>query len=195
MSNPKFEITDIAHEKYPFLHRIRALRDIGEEVKAGDLGGFVEREDNLSFASRDDSWIFNDAIAAGRSRVSRNSILRDRAIVCGSASISYGTEMTGDSRVEDSAVACGAMLLHHARISGNGIVTPSPDTNMAPSIGDNCSVYGKVEGGVILAGSIVVINDETISNNTLDRLLINNQKRIIIRDPSRDELTPYHQEG
>ena len=38
--NTKYEITDIAHEKYPFLHRIRALRDIGSEVKAGDLGGF-----------------------------------------------------------------------------------------------------------------------------------------------------------
>ena len=31
--NTKYEITDIAHEKYPFLHRIRALRDIGSEVK------------------------------------------------------------------------------------------------------------------------------------------------------------------
>lgn len=41
-SNKKYEITDIAHETYPFLHRIRALRDIGENVKAGDLGGFVE---------------------------------------------------------------------------------------------------------------------------------------------------------
>ena len=36
MSNQKYEITDIAHEKYPFLHRIRALRDIGDRVKAGD---------------------------------------------------------------------------------------------------------------------------------------------------------------
>ncbi len=39
MTNQKFEITDIAHEKYPFLHRIRALRDVGAAVKAGDLGG------------------------------------------------------------------------------------------------------------------------------------------------------------
>ena len=39
MSNIKYEITDIAHEKYPFLHRIRALQDIGSEIKAGDLGG------------------------------------------------------------------------------------------------------------------------------------------------------------
>ena len=27
MPNQKYEITDIAHEQYPFLHRIRALRD------------------------------------------------------------------------------------------------------------------------------------------------------------------------
>ena len=57
MSNQKFEITDISHEKYPFLHRIRALRDIGSKVKTGDLGGFVERESNLSFALGDDAWI------------------------------------------------------------------------------------------------------------------------------------------
>ena len=42
--NSKYEITNIPHEKYPFLHRIRALRDIGYDVKAGDLGGFVEGE-------------------------------------------------------------------------------------------------------------------------------------------------------
>ena len=46
-SNQKYEITDIAHEKYPFLHRIRALRDIRPDIKAGDLGGFVEGEHNL----------------------------------------------------------------------------------------------------------------------------------------------------
>lgn len=49
MNNEKYEITDIAHEKYPFLHRIRALRDIRPGVRAGDLGGFVESEHNLSF--------------------------------------------------------------------------------------------------------------------------------------------------
>ena len=65
VANQKYEITDIAHEKYPFLHRIRALRDIGSDVKAGDMGGFVESESNLSFEQGDDAWIFDDAIAAG----------------------------------------------------------------------------------------------------------------------------------
>ncbi|MBQ9348072.1 MAG: hypothetical protein IJT94_12175 [Oscillibacter sp.] len=47
--NEKYEITDYAHPDKPKLHRILALRDIGQDVKAGDLGGYVENEDNLSY--------------------------------------------------------------------------------------------------------------------------------------------------
>lgn len=65
ISNQKYEITDIAHEEYPFLHRIRALRDICGEICAGDIGGFVESESNLSAEPGDCAWIFDDAIAAG----------------------------------------------------------------------------------------------------------------------------------
>ena len=56
--NQKYEITDIAHETYPFLHRIRALQDIGDWAKAGDLGGFVESESNLAVDPEDAAWIF-----------------------------------------------------------------------------------------------------------------------------------------
>lgn len=52
----KYEITDIVHEAYPFLHRIRALRDVGDQVKAGDLGGFVESESNLETDPSDGAW-------------------------------------------------------------------------------------------------------------------------------------------
>ena len=77
--NDKFVVTDIPHEKYPFLHRIRALRDIGGDVKKGDLGGFVEGEYNLSFEEGDEAWIYDDAIAAGSSVIDLGSQLRDRA--------------------------------------------------------------------------------------------------------------------
>lgn len=33
-----------------------ALRDIGENVKAGDLGGFVEGEHNLETELSDSAW-------------------------------------------------------------------------------------------------------------------------------------------
>ena len=47
----KFEFTDETkqNEGGITLHRIRAIRDFGD-VKAGDLGGWIEREGNLSVA-------------------------------------------------------------------------------------------------------------------------------------------------
>ena len=81
----KYEITDIVHEAYPFLHRIRALQDVGDQVKAGDLGGFVESESNLETDPSDGAWIFDDAIAAGDAYVDQDSSLRDTAIACDSA--------------------------------------------------------------------------------------------------------------
>ena len=188
--NTKYEITDIAHEKYPFLHRIRALRDIGSEVKAGDLGGFVEGESNLSFEAEDDAWIFDDAIAAGEGCVDKGSVLRERAIVCGCAYASHGTEMSGDSRAEDDAYIRGARLSRCARVSGNGMVLQSPTTKAAPILTGSCSVYGKVIGDVTLTGTAVVISGEEILNESLDTLIIDDRGRTIIRAPSRDELAP-----
>lgn len=194
MTNQKYEITDIAHEKYPFLHRIRALRDIGKEVKAGDLGGFVEHEGNLSFEPGDDAWIFDDAIAAGEGCVDKGSVLRERAVVCDCAYVSHVTEMTGDSRAEDDAYIRGAKLSRCARASGQSMILQSPTTKTAPILSGNCAVYGKVMGDVMLAGAVVVISDETISNDSLDTLSIDDRGRYIIRDPSRDELAPHRQQ-
>lgn len=193
--NKKYEITDIVHEKYHFLHRIRALRNISSEVKAGDLGGFVENESNLSFDPGDDAWIFQDAIAAGEGYVDEASILRDRAIVCGHAYVSKGTEMSGDSRAEDDAYIRGAKLSRYARVSGNGMVLQSADTQVSPILTGNCVVYGKVVGDIMLAGTVVVISGEEIVNDSLDTLSIDEKGRTILRDPSRDELMPHKLQG
>ncbi len=190
MSNTKYEITDIAHEKYPFLHRIRALRDIGKEVKAGDLGGFVEHEGNLSFEAGDEAWIFDDAICAGDGYVDKGSCLREKAVVCDSAYVSCGTEMSGDSRAEDDAYIRGARLSRCARASANSMILQSPTTKVSPILTGNCAVYGKVMGDVTLAGSVVVISNETISNDSLDSLSIDERGCSIIRYPSRDEIAP-----
>ena len=79
-TNHKYEITDIAHVQYPFLHRIRALRNIGPEVNAGELGGFVESESNLSYEPDDDAWIFDNAIACNGAYVDQGASLRDCAV-------------------------------------------------------------------------------------------------------------------
>ncbi|EPT5029518.1 hypothetical protein ACVRDO_002376 [Escherichia coli] len=50
------------------LYRIRALRDIPRHnVKAGDLGGYVEGEHNLD--QNDDSWIRDGVCVFGNARI------------------------------------------------------------------------------------------------------------------------------
>ena len=195
MVNQKYEITDIAHGSYPFLHRIRALRDIGDKVKTGDLGGFVESESNLSFAPGDDAWIFDDAIACGNSCVDKGSRLRGNAVACGNAYISQGSTLSDQARAEDDAYIRGADLCGHARASGNSMILDLPDTGKAPVLSETCVVYGTVLGDVHIEGDVVVLGNEKIANETPDTLVINGQGRSVIRDPSRDELHPRQPEG
>ena len=55
----KYEFTDETIEVHGrTLHRIKALRD-SSGAKRGDLGGFLESEDNLSHQG--DCWVSGDA--------------------------------------------------------------------------------------------------------------------------------------
>ena len=189
-NNKKFEITDIAHEKYPFLHRIRALRDVGLEVRAGDLGGFVESECNLSYEDNA-SWIFDNAIAAGGAIVSEDSCLRDEAIACDDAHVTKRSSLSGHARAEDQAYIRGGVLTEHARVSDAGMVLDSPDTGKHPVLGGHCVVYGLVAGDIQIRDAAVVLREERISNDTRDTLVIDEHGRSMTRDPSRDELKPY----
>ncbi len=187
-SNSKYEITSIAHERYPFLHRIRALRDIGKEVKAGDLGGFVEHEGNLSSEPGDDAWIFDDAIAAGEALVDMGSVLRVRAVVCGHAYASHGSILFGDVRAEDDAYLRGAILFGSARASGQSMILTDPNTRRSPKLSGHCCVYGKVMGGVHILGSAVIISGEEVCNTSPDYIIIDEKSRTVVRDHARDEL-------
>lgn len=189
-NNQKYEITDIAHEQYPFLHRIRALRDIGPDVRAGDLGGFVESGRNLSFEAGDDAWIYDDAIACNDGYVDQGSVLRGQAVVCDSGYISRRAVLSGHSRVEDGAYVRGATLSAHARVSGYAVVRCSRETGHAPSLSGHCVVCGNVSGDVRLTGSAVIISGEELHNDTPDTLVMDGQSRSVIRDPSRDKLAP-----
>lgn len=189
-TNQKYEITDIPHEQYPFLHRIRSLQDIGTEVRAGDLGGFVESESNLSFEPGDNAWIFDNAIVCNNAYVDKGSCLRGEAVACDNAYVSHGSVMTGHSRAEDDAYIRGAVLSAHARASGRSMILHAQDTLAVPLLSGQCAVYGKVSGDVRLTGTALVISGEEICNDTLDTLLISGKSRSVIRSSSRDQLAP-----
>ena len=83
--NKKYELIDETQEwNGRILHRIRALADFGD-VKAGELGGWIEKEENLSH--NDDAWVYGDAQVYGDARVYGNAWVFGDARVCGDAEI------------------------------------------------------------------------------------------------------------
>ena len=188
MTNEKYEITDIAHEQYPFLRRIRSLRDIGEEVKAGDLGGFVESEANLSFEKDDDTWIFNDAVVAGEAVADKGAQLRENAIVCGCAYVSNGSVMSGRSRAEDDAYLSGATMLEDATVSGNAMILREERSGGAPVLSGQCRIYGTVRGDIRVGGKAVLFSNQSVENASKDTFILTEKGQDVMRRLSRDVL-------
>ena len=97
----KFELTAeskiFAGEK---LFRIKALISFGN-VKEGELGGFVEKEENLS--NDGNAWVYDNARVSGNARVYGNA---DYATVQGFGS-EYRTTTFFRTKAGDIGVRCG----------------------------------------------------------------------------------------
>ena len=79
----KYELTEETINVFgKTLHRIRATRDFSN-VHAGDLGGFIENELNLSHDR--DTWVYGNAWAYGEARVYGNALVSGDARVYGNA--------------------------------------------------------------------------------------------------------------
>ena len=97
----KYELTDgkIRFLNGKKLSRIKAIIDIGDTVKVGDLGGYVESEDNLSHEGT--AWIFWHARVFGDAYVYGNAKVSDNARVYGSVKVFDNAEISGN------AIVCG----------------------------------------------------------------------------------------
>lgn len=62
------------------LYRIQALRDFND-VKTGDIGGYVQSEDNLSH--KGNAWLYNESKAYGNSEVYGNAKLKGNVKISG----------------------------------------------------------------------------------------------------------------
>ena len=93
------------------LYRIQAIVDFGD-VKAGELGGFIEDEANLSQEGL--AWVYDDAMVYGNALVTDNARVKDRAMVYDGALISDNAVVMGRAEVYNKAMVYG-----NARIGGN----------------------------------------------------------------------------
>ena len=94
----KFELTteSITNEAGKKLFRIKALIDFGD-VKAGELGGYVEKEGNVS--QDDNAWVSGDAEVFGNAKVSGNAKVFGNAKVYDNAWVSGNARVSGDALV------------------------------------------------------------------------------------------------
>ena len=96
-SGKKYEFTEETIEvSGKVLHRIKAVRDFGI-VKAGELGGFIEKEENLSHEGN--CWVYNDAMVYGNAKVYGNAVVCDDAVVCGNAIVCGYAEICDDAKI------------------------------------------------------------------------------------------------
>jgi len=146
----KYEITDIAHPANPELHRIRALRDIPRYgVKAGDLGGFVESEANLS--QEGECWVAGEAIVGEHAQVYGNARVNVSAWVKGSAQV-YGNAWVSDY----------AQVYEHAKVYGDATVS-----GWARMCGTSKVCGGAtVSGGAWVSGNRFISGDDVVYKHT-----------------------------
>ena len=97
----KYKLTDetMTTESGVLLHRIECVKSFGN-VRAGDVGGWIEREENLSKCG--DCWVYDNARVYGNARV------HDNAWVSGDARVSCDAEVYGNAWVSGDAVICNS---------------------------------------------------------------------------------------
>jgi carbonic anhydrase/acetyltransferase-like protein (isoleucine patch superfamily) len=150
----KYELTDETKIIFGItLHRIKALRDINDDVKAGSIGGWVQSEDNLS--QNDNAWVYGNARVYENAQVSDNAQVYGDAWVCGDAWVSDNAQVYGDAWVcgdawvydnaqvyGDARVSDNAWVYGDAWVSDNAWVSGDARVSDGARVSDNAWVYG-----------------------------------------------------
>ena len=148
------------------IYRIKALKDFGD-VKAGDMGGFVEKEENLSHEGP--CWIYGDAMVYHNAKVKDNVIVRDYAHVYNDAQVLQNAIVEGHVRVFDQCFVFGnACIKDNANVFGHGRVNGFATIQDNATVFDNARVYGEsiVKDYAMVSGHMMVAQG-TISNSVI----------------------------
>lgn len=147
------------------VYRIKSLRTFidkgGNIVNAGDLGGFVRSELNLSHEGR--CWVRDDAVVTDYAVVDKNALLMKDCLAYGTANISDNSVITDNSIIgEESKVFGNSIIRGDCRIHGNVQIKDSY-LNGSISISD----FAEISNSTITDGIIVIENNANIENSSI----------------------------
>lgn len=153
------------------LYRIKALKDFGS-VAAGTIGGYIEREENLSqdgccwvadnAVVYEDAKVLDDAVVSGYARV------QGKAIICGEAKVDELALVEQCAYIYGKAHICGKSWIlgcswvgEDAVVTGWAIVRGNADIYGSTVIKDDATV----DGDIVVSGTNNVITGLLISGN------------------------------
>lgn len=136
----KEELNAMSTEKRPKVHtlyRIQAIRDIPGIVKAGEKGGYIEHENNLSHDGN--CWLKYGYVYNG-SKIENNAQVMDDVFL-------NNTVVAGNAMVEEDAILDHCLITDHSIVKGFSQLTDTETRNNA-QISDSrisrCSLHGNV---------------------------------------------------
>jgi UDP-3-O-[3-hydroxymyristoyl] glucosamine N-acyltransferase len=138
------------------LYRIKALVNFAN-VKAGDLGGYIEKEENLSH--KGNCWVYDNAKVYGNAIIRTNAKIRDNAEVYDNAEICGTSTVFDDAKVYGNArISTYAKVYCNAKVYGNAIVRG------AAKIYDSAEVYDNaiINNYTIIYQNAMIYGDATI---------------------------------
>lgn len=148
-------------------HRIVALRDIPRHgVKAGDFGGFIESEKNLS--QEGDAWVGDDASVYNSAYVIDNACVSGHSEVYGYSCVGENAHVFGNAKVSDyTIIRDNAKIYGNACVSGyvcvyeNALICCNACVSGDARIYGNAHVFGyaKVYGNARVSGNDFICKD------------------------------------
>ena len=166
----KYEIlngdgADCIHYGNKTLYRIRALKDFAR-VKAGDIGGYIESESNLS--QYGNAWISDNAWVYGNVMISGDAMISGNAEIFGDAMISGDARISGDATIYDNAwIYDNARISGDAKIYGNARISGDAKIYGNPWIFDNAWISGNasISGNARISGDARIYDNAKIYGN------------------------------
>ena len=167
------------------LHRIKALESFGN-IKEGELGGWIEREENLSQYGdawvggnamvRENAVVFNNACVHGNAKVRGNAIICGNATVFGDAVVRENATVFGDAKVRGNAIIYeNAKVFGDAKIRGNAIICGNAEVYENAEVGGNAIICGnaKAYGNAKVCGNAWVCGNAKVCE-TADYIVFKN---------------------
>ena len=166
---PKYIFTDERKEvKGRTVTRIKAIKSFND-VKEGDLGGFLEKEENLSHSGKcwvyddacvyDNARVYGDAIVCDDAKVFNNAKIYNYAMVDGTASVSGNAKVHGTANVRMKAKILDVVDIYGAAlVTGNAVVCGEAQVHDSARIYDNARIIGccSISGNVVISGSTLI---------------------------------------